>query len=106
MTYENIAKLRELKPEIASSLHQSKDLYTKASATYTILKELGIYQEDIPNPEAQKIQQNSMKPRPVGSVSPQRGESPLSQANAFSGDLSEADKRKIFANMVANSKRR
>jgi len=47
-----------------------------------------------------------MKPRPVGSVSPQRGESPLSQANAFSGDLSEADKRKIFANMVANSKRR
>ena len=106
MTYENIAKLRELKPEIASTLHQSKDVYNKASATYTLLKELGIYQDDVINPDIQRAQINSTKPRPVTSVSPQRGDSPLSHANAFSGDMSEADKRKIYANMVANAKRR
>lgn len=106
VTYENCVKLRELKPEIASTLNQSTDVYNKASATYTLLKELGIYQEDTINPDIQKAQQNSLKPKGIASVSPQRGDSPLSHANAFAGELSESDRRKIYANMVANAKRR
>lgn len=106
VTYENCAKLRELKPEIASTLNQSADVYNKASATYTLLKELGIYQEDAINPDIQKAQQNAAKPKGIASVSPQRGDSPLSHASAFAGDLSDMDRRKIYANMVANAKRR
>lgn len=106
MTYENIKKLRELKPEIATALHQTPDIYVKASSTYTILKEMGIYKEDQVHPDHQRAQINSMKPRPVASVSPQRGDSPLSHANAFSADLTETDKRKIYNDMVANSRRR
>jgi len=106
MTYENIAKLRELRPEIAQTLHQSNDIYNKASSTYTLLKELGIYHEDVVNPDMMRAQANSLKPKPVASVSPQRGDSPLSHANAFSGDLSDIEKRKIYSQMVSNSKRR
>ncbi len=106
MTHENISKLRELKPEIASTLHQSTDIYNKASATYTLLKELGIYQSDTANPDIQRAHQNIAKPRPVASVSPQRGDSALSHANSFSRNMSEADKRKVYATMVANSKNR
>ena len=106
VTYENCVKLKELKPEIAATLHQSNDVYNKASATYTLLKELGIYQGDSANPDVQRAQQNATKPRPIASVSQARGESPLSHANAFSADMSETDKRKIYATMVANAKRR
>jgi len=106
VTYENCVKLRELKPEIASTLNQSTDVYNKASATYTLLKELGIYQDNVINPDVQKAQHNALKPKGIASVSPQRGDSPLSHANAFAGELSESDRRKIYANMVANAKRR
>src|SRR6266403_210078 len=68
MTYENIAKLRELKPENASSLHQSADLYNKAAATYTILKELGIHQENTYEPERERAQQNFNKPQTAAAL--------------------------------------
>lgn len=106
VTYENCLKLKELKPEVAETLHRSTDMYNKASATYTLLKELGIYQEDTINPDIQKAQQNAAKPKGIASVSPQRGDSPLSHASAFAGELSDMDRRKIYANMVANAKRR
>lgn len=106
VTYENCVKLAQLKPEIASTLHQSTDVYNKASATYTLLKELGIYQDDTISPDIQKAQQNAIKPKGIASVTPQRGDSPLTHASAFAGELSEADRKKIYASMVANAKRR
>lgn len=106
VTYENCVKLRELKPEIANTLNQSSDIYNKAAATYTLLKELGIYQGDRQNPDVERVQHNSVKPRPVASVAPQRSDSNLSYASSFSRSMSEAEKRKTYAQMVANSKNR
>ena len=101
MTYENIAKLRELRPEIASSLHQSSDLYNKAAATYTILKELGIHQENTYHPERERAELNTSKPQASSSL--KKTESALSHASEFSGSrLDESRKKEIWQQMQKN----
>ena len=103
MTYENIAKLRELRPEIASTLHQSTDLYNKAAATYTILKEMGIHQDNTYYPEKERVEQNIMKPRVASSL--QKTESALTHVSEFSnGSLSENRKKEIWATMQRNAR--
>lgn len=103
VTYDNIQKLRELKPEIAASLHQTQDLYSKAAATYTILKDLGIARSNIYDQDKQRAQQNLSKPHATNSIASQ---SPLSQVNAFSGELTEDRKRQIYEQMLSNARRR
>jgi hypothetical protein len=101
VTHENISKLRELRPEIANSLHQTPDLYNKAAATYTLLKELGIYQENTYNPERERADLNYNKPRSTTSL--QKPESPLSHVKEFSGSkLTEARKKEIWKQMQQN----
>lgn len=101
MTYDNIAKLRELRPEIASSLHQSSDLYNKAAATYTILKELGIHQENTYEPERERAVNNTNKPQTASSL--KKTESALSHASEFSGSrLDESRKKEIWQQMQKN----
>lgn len=77
LSSENISRLREEHPEIASSLAANPDIAAKAHATYKIIKQLGFAQEQ-PNyePIKQKIQANSQKPRPATA-------SPLSQASSY-----------------------
>ncbi len=105
VTYDNIAKLRELKPEVAASLHQTQDLYSKAAATYTILKDLGIARSSTPYAEdQQRAQVNLSKPKSAAALS---AASPLSHASSFSsGDLTDDRKRQIYEQMVNNSRRR
>jgi hypothetical protein len=101
MTYENISKLRELRPEIASSLHQSADLYNKAAATYTILKEMGIHQENTYDPEKERVANNFNKPQMASSL--KKTESALTHASEFSGSrLNEDRKKEIWAQMQRN----
>lgn len=97
VTADNISKLRELRPEIAQSLHQTPDLYNKAAATYTILKEMGIYQPDVYNPDKERSEHNIQKPRPTATL--QRNDSPLSNAGEFRSSLSEERKKEIWAQM-------
>lgn len=104
MTYENIAKLRELKPEIAQALHQSPDLYNKAASTYTILKEMGIHQDNTYAPERERAQQNFSKPQASSAL--KKTESALSHASEFSGSrLDENRKKEIWATMQQNLRR-
>lgn len=101
MTYDNIAKLRESRPEIAQALHQSNDLYNKAASTYTILKEMGIHKEDIYEPERERAQQNFNKPQTASSL--KKTESALSHAAEFSGSrLTEDRKKEIWLQMQRN----
>jgi len=102
VTYENIQKLRELKPEIAASLHQTQDLYNKAAATYTILKDLGIARTRNYEVDHQRAQQNLNKPKAVNSIAPQTS---LSHATEFSGSLTEDRKRQIYEQMLSNARR-
>ncbi len=103
---ENLKLLSIMHPEIASTIYNSNgDLYSKSVSAYSVIKNMGIYQqadEFVHNKEA--IQKNSAKPRPLTSISPQQGESPLSRVNAFSGGLTDELKKQLHKEMMHSIK--
>lgn len=87
---ENLANLRAAYPEISQTLNSSNDLYSKAVSAYTMIKRLGISAEpDVYSHEKAQAVKNAAKPRPVASISPQQGDSPLSKANAFANGTND-----------------
>lgn len=80
---ETVEILKNKYPEIAKSISQSTDLYSKAVSAYTLMKKLGISPENETLINKQKIRENNTKPKSTNSIS----ESPLNKAAAF------ADKR-------------
>lgn len=96
---ENIQTLRDMYPEIAETLNSSNDLYTKAKAAYTMIKKFGIHAEDNYIQDKQLAQRNAAKPKPLASVAPQQGESPISRANAFANGLTEELKAQLRKEM-------
>lgn len=101
---KTINQFREKNPGLAASLAATEDLYEKGSAVYSLIKNMGIYQEDNYGPDRQRAEQNANKPKPTNAVSPQRGESPLSHANAFAQGLTDDLKQKLYAEMEAARK--
>lgn len=98
---ENLENLRYAYPEIANTINSSTDLYSKAVSAYTMIKKLGISQADSFQEERALVQKNSVKPKPLASVSPQQGDSPLSKANAFaSGKLTDELKKQLYKEMM------
>ena len=101
---ENVEILNAQFPDIAASLRDTQDMYAKASAAYTVIKRFGIGQireEDM----AKKIDKakaivNAAKPRPLASVSPQQGDSPLSKANAFANGLTPELQKQLLKEMM------
>jgi hypothetical protein len=103
---ENIQLLRATYPEIAATISNSQSgTYDKAVSAYTMIKKLGINSEIPYNESVDKAAANSLKPRSVASVSPQRGDSPLSRANAFSNGLTDELKTALWKEMNEARKR-
>jgi hypothetical protein len=102
---ENIEVLSAMYPELAQTLMHSQDIYTQGVSAYTLIKKLGIHKNASYESDKQQAQKNSMKPRPLASVSPQQGESPLSHANAFANGLTDDLKKQLYKEMVDASKR-
>ena len=98
---ENIQMLNSQFPEIASSLRDTSDLYSKAVSTYNIMKRFGIHRDDPHAQERIQALKNTQKPKPLASVSPQQGDSPLSKANAFANGLTEDLKSQLRREMMA-----
>lgn len=96
---ENIEYLRENEPELAQTLNSSSDLYSKAVSAYKLIKKLGIYRDDNFQQERSTAQRNAAKPKSSATISPQQGESPLSNANAFANGLTKDLKNKLWAEM-------
>lgn len=97
---ENVAILNERFPDIAQTLRNTPDIYNKAASAYTVIKNFGIHKDQkIENDRARAVV-NSQKPRPLASVNPTQGETPLSRANAFANgmtdDLKEQLRREMF----------
>lgn len=93
-TLENIEKLRDLDPEFAAMMHSSSDFYNKGVSVYKRIKELGIVADKEHAPARDHAQENSVKPRPLSSVSP------LANANAFStGNLDDSGKAALWKQM-------
>lgn len=100
---ENIETLKDMHPEIAQTLSQSNDMYIKFASAYKIIRNLGIYKDQASDPyeeDRARAQRNSAKPRPLAAVSPQQGDSPLSNANAFANGLTEDLKKNLLKEMM------
>lgn len=98
---ENIEILKETHPELAYSLEMTPDMYSKAKAAYKIIKSMGIYRADNYQQDRAKVQANTAKPRPVASIAPQTGDSPLSRANAFDQGLTDELRTQLIKEMEA-----
>lgn len=101
----NATSLSELNPAVAQSLKilAQTDLEAAGEAAYDILRSR-VSQKPAYTQDVKTAQANSAKPRPVSSISPQHGETPLSQANAFANGLTPELQKKLLEEM--NSARR
>jgi hypothetical protein len=97
---ENIEILKESYPELAMTLQESSNLYTKAKSAYTLIKKLGIHTDENYDKERELVQKNAAKPKPLAAVSPQQGDSPLSRANAFANGLTPELKEQLYKEML------
>jgi len=99
-----ITSLNEMYPDVANALRVMPDDYNKATAAYTMIKNLGIYKgNEVKKPayesDVLKAKVNASKPRPLTSVNPQQGDSPLSKANAFANGLTKELKEQMLKEM-------
>ena len=102
---KTIDQLRLAYPELASTIGSSGNMYNQAVSAYTMIKKLGIYDGQNHDSAKQAVEKNSGKPRPLSSVSPQQGDSPLSQANAFANGLTPELKKNLYKEMIEARKR-
>lgn len=103
---DNIAQLRDAYPSIASSIGNNKDMYSAGESAYLFIKKLGIVPDNSYDNDKVLAQRNSTKPRPLVSVSPQQGNSPLSRANAFENGLTEDLRKQLHKEMIDAMKNR
>jgi chromosome segregation ATPase len=105
VSQSNIAALSEMFPDVAKTIGDSKDLYSKAVTAYTVIKNLGIYQDDFQQ-EKKVAATNAAKPRPLTSISPQQGDTPLSRVNAFANGLTDDLRKSLQKEMFEAMKNR
>ena len=101
---DNIKTLMTNYPDIAASLQANPNFVSKAKAAYTMIKQLGIVKDTTYSPDRDRAIRNAAKPRPVASVSPQQGNSPLAQANAFAEGLTDDLKAQYLKEMNESRK--
>ncbi len=102
---QNLTALRQANPDLADMILATPDIYKQATLAYKMVKQYGI---DTPKPnfDAEKAvaQRNAAKPKPMASVSPQQGSSPLSQANAFANGMTKELQSQLLREMREASK--
>jgi hypothetical protein len=106
VSVDNIEKLKEDFPELSATLHSSNDLYSKAISTYKLIKKLGISHDNMYDKEQAMVQKNAAKPKPSAAINPQRGDSPLSKANAFENGLTDELRKQLQREMFDAMKAR
>lgn len=102
---DNIDMLRNNFPEIAEMIHNTPDMYKKASSAYTLIKQMGIYKGETFDQEKAVAQKNAAKPKPLASIAPQQGDTPLSRANAFANGLTDDLKEQLRKEMLEARRR-
>lgn len=102
---QTVQQLNAEYPEIAATLRDTKDLYSKATAAYKIMKKFGIYRDTTYDKDKEIALKNTAKPRTVTSLNPQQGDSPLSKANAFANGMSKDLQAQLLKEMADARKR-
>jgi hypothetical protein len=80
---ENLAVLEAMQPELAETILSNKNAYSQMVTAYTMVKQFGIDKEYLVENDRTRAIKNTNKPRPMNSIRPQQGESPLQKANAY-----------------------
>jgi len=108
LSKDNIAALNEKHPELANTIINSTgDTYSKLVTAYTMIKQLGVHQApDLYQADRELAQRNAAKPRPLTSIAPQQGDSPMSRANAFANGLTPELSKQLHKEMIDAMKRR
>ena len=101
VTQDTLYILQSQFPELAASINSNPDLYSKAKAAHQAISKLGITPDY--SSEQNTINKNIAKPKPLASIAPQQGDSPLTRANAFSAGLTDDLKRQLYEEMKACS---
>lgn len=100
---QNLQALSKKYPSVANTLSQSNSLYDKAVSAYTLIKDLGIHQDDLQEapPERQRVT-NPNRPRSAASVQPTK--SNLSHAQSFA-ELTPELEAALYKEMEESRKR-
>lgn len=99
VTQDTLYILQSQFPELAASINANPDLYSKAKAAHQAITKLGITPDY--STEQTTINKNINKPKPLASIAPQQGDSPLTRANAFANGLTDELKHKLYEEMKA-----
>ncbi len=105
LTKENMERLAQIEPAVANSIKYNPDFYERGVTAITMIKRLGIVQEEGYRADAEQAKRNAYKPRASNSLSPQTGDSPISQANAFAQGLTPSLKAQLIKEMEDAAKR-
>jgi hypothetical protein len=98
VTRENIEILKESDPELSDMLRNSHDPYNQALVAYKWVKK-NVTHAPSYDQDKERAQRNAAKPKPLASVSPQQGDSPLSKANAFANGLTDDLRKQMLKEM-------
>jgi hypothetical protein len=96
---DTLEMLSVLQPEVTRLLDNNPDLYAGGITAYTMIKNMNIQPKEMYREDIQRIQKNATKPKPSVSINPQKGESPLSAANAFSQGLTDELRTQLLKEM-------
>jgi hypothetical protein len=100
----NLEMLRNANPVLAEAILATPDQFKQATLAYEMVKQYGIYKDTSYDQDKIVAQKNAAKPRPLASVSPQQGESPMSKANAFANGLTADLKAQLLKEMNQHKK--
>lgn len=102
---DNLEMLKLTYPELAQTIYNNPDLYTKGASAYTIIKQMGIAPGAQVDSDKERAMKNAAKPRPLASVASSQGnESPLQRANAFANGLTDDLKAQLHREMIESMK--
>lgn len=104
VSVQNVESLKNLYPELWSTINSNNDLYNKAVSAYTLIKNLGLMAPDYTQ-EKTVVNKNFNKPRNSAMVGPQLGDTPLTKANAFENGLTEELKKQLYKEMIEASRK-
>ena len=98
--------LKAADPDLAEMIMKTPDVYKQASLAYRMVKQYGIHKVVDPQTLIEKatVIKNANKPRPMAAVSPQQGNSPLSQANAFANGMTKELQASLLKEMRQSQK--
>lgn len=99
VTQDAIDAFKEIDPYTAASIAANPDPYSQAIAAYNVIKRSIVH--TTPQSEINKkiVEKNLSKPKPAASINPQRGDSPLAKAHAFSQGMTDEYRDSLLREM-------